>query len=128
MGGACKARAGCALQGSNKTGGHCTTCLFPTYPGLESIDVATYKQMDFSDKWVYFLGDISIRQMYGEFAALVHRAQVRPASSLLQPSLGWSAPVRSAGFCIIVSMQSMKPRHSLLTSVLHKMSYNSTWL
>ena len=73
-----------ALQGLNKSGGHCATCLFPTYPGLESINVAAYKQIDFSNKWVYFLGDISIRQMYGEFAALVHRAQVRQS-----PTLSW---------------------------------------
>ena len=66
-----------ALQGLNSSGGHCPTCFLPTYPGLASIDVAAYKQMDFSNQWVYFLGDITIRQMYGEFAALVHRAQVR---------------------------------------------------
>ena len=64
------------MQGLNSSGGHCPTCLFPTYPGINGIDVAAYKQTDFSNQWVYFLGDVTVRQMYGEFAALVHRAQV----------------------------------------------------
>ena len=55
----------------------CPTCFFPTYPGIEAIKPAAYKLMDFSNKWVYFFGDITVRQMYGEFAAIVHRAQVR---------------------------------------------------
>ncbi len=27
-------------------------------------------------RWIYFLGDVTVRQIYGEFAAIVHRAQV----------------------------------------------------
>jgi hypothetical protein len=55
----------------------CPTCFFPTYPGIEAINLAAYKLMDLSNKWVYFSGDVTVRQMYGEFAAIVHRAQVR---------------------------------------------------
>ena len=68
-----------SLQELNSSGGPCPTCLFPSYPGINSIDVAAHRHMDFSNQWIYFLGDISIRQMYGKFAALVHRAQVRQA-------------------------------------------------
>ncbi|KAK9908144.1 hypothetical protein WJX75_003271 [Coccomyxa subellipsoidea] len=31
--------------------------------------------MDFTDTWIYFLGDVTVRQIYGEFAAIVHNAQ-----------------------------------------------------
>lgn len=61
----------------------CSTCFFPTYPGIEAISPAAYKLMDFSNKWVYFFGDVTVRQMYGEFAAIVHRAQVRTDLSYL---------------------------------------------
>ena len=47
--------------------------------GIEEIQVLMQKmnpQADFSDQWVYFLGDVTVRQMYGEFAAWVHGAQV----------------------------------------------------
>lgn len=55
----------------------CSNCLFPTYPYASSINVKAYPPMDFSDTWVYFLGDVTVRQIYGEFAAIVHNAQVR---------------------------------------------------
>jgi hypothetical protein len=76
----------------------CPTCLFPTYPYASSIDVAAYPPMDFTDTWIYFLGDVTVRQIYGEFAAIVHNAQVRPAWSskfCLQYNQPCSLPCRS---------------------------------
>ena len=68
------------MQAINGTAEHCSTCLFPTYPYIKAIDVDDYELMDFSNKWVYFLGDVTVRQMYGELAAIVHKAQVKAAS------------------------------------------------
>lgn len=72
------------VQNMNTSGAPCPTCFFPTYPGIDQIDVDAYPQADFSNQWVYFLGDVTVRQMYGEFAAWVHRAQVNhPVLSLI---------------------------------------------
>ena len=61
------------IDGSAK---RCQTCLFPTYPHINAIDVAAYNHIDFSNQWVYFLGDVTVHQMYGEFSAILHRAPV----------------------------------------------------
>lgn len=72
------------VQKMNTSGAPCPTCFFPTYPGIDRINVDAYPQADFSNQWVYFLGDVTVRQMYGEFAAWVHRAQVNhPVLSLI---------------------------------------------
>lgn len=55
----------------------CKGCLFPTYPGLTGIQPERVRLLDLRDKWIYFLGDVTLRQMYGEFAALVHTSQVK---------------------------------------------------
>ena len=64
------------MQAINGSAERCQTCFFPTYPYVDAIDFNAYKLTDFSNKWVYFLGDVTVRQMYGEFAATVHRSQV----------------------------------------------------
>lgn len=64
------------LQAINGSAERCRTCFFPTYPYVDAIDLSAYKSTDFSNQWVYFLGDVTVRQMYGEFAAIVHRSQV----------------------------------------------------
>ena len=64
------------MQDVDGSAERCQTCLFPTYPHISAIDLATYQYMDFSNQWVYFLGDMTMRQMYGEFTAILHRMQV----------------------------------------------------
>ena len=64
------------MQAINGSAERCRTCFFPTYPYVDAIDLAAYKPTDFSNQWVYFLGDVTVRQMYGEFAATMHRSQV----------------------------------------------------
>ncbi|CAK0784612.1 hypothetical protein CVIRNUC_007816 [Coccomyxa viridis] len=63
-------------QAINGSAERCRTCFFPTYPYVDAIDLAAYKPTDFSNQWVYFLGDVTVRQMYGEFAATMHRSQL----------------------------------------------------
>lgn len=55
----------------------CKTCFFPTYPHVESLDLATYRPNDFTNKWIYFSGDSTLRQVYGEFYGIIHRTQVQ---------------------------------------------------
>ena len=81
------------MQAINGSAERCPTCFFPTYPYIDAIDLAAYKPTDFSNQWVYFLGDVTVRQMYGEFAATVHRSQVS-STALSCPSASqvvWSA-------------------------------------
>lgn len=81
------------FQGMSGTIERCSNCLFPTYPYASSINVTAYPPMDFSDTWMYFLGDVTVRQIYGEFAAIVHNAQVRhlsPCSRMKSCKVPWS--------------------------------------
>lgn len=75
----CDPTAFAPFQGMSGTVERCSSCLFPTYPYASSINVTAHPPMDFSDTWVYFLGDVSVRQIYGEFAAIVHNAQLGKA-------------------------------------------------
>lgn len=54
----------------------CKTCFYPTYPSLSDFDLAAYKPMDFSKQWIYFHGDSTLRQVYGEFYGIIHKTQV----------------------------------------------------
>ena len=54
----------------------CKTCFFPSYPGINSIDLDAYKPMDFTEQWIYFHGDSTLRQVYGEFYGIIHKTQV----------------------------------------------------
>ena len=80
--GVCDPKSFAPFQVISGTAETCATCLFPSYPYASSIDVAAYPTMDFTDRWIYFLGDVTVRQIYGEFAAIVHNAQVRQALTL----------------------------------------------
>ncbi len=61
----------------------CKTCFFPTYPGINSLDLAKYPAQDFTNQWIYFSGDSTLRQVYGEFYGIIHRTQVCACSLLL---------------------------------------------
>ena len=78
------------MQNVDGSAERCQTCLFPTYPHISAVDLAAYEYMDFSNQWVYFLGDLTVRQMYGEFAAILHRMQVS-SSVFIFTSLGVDA-------------------------------------
>ena len=54
----------------------CKTCFFPTYPDIDKINVSHYKPLDLSHEWIYFHGDSTLRQVYGEFYSIVHKTQV----------------------------------------------------
>ena len=54
----------------------CKTCFFPSYPGIDSINLDAYKPMDFTEQWIYFHGDSTLRQVYGEFYGIIHKTQV----------------------------------------------------
>lgn len=54
----------------------CKTCFFPAYPRINDIKLDAYKPMDFSNQWVYFHGDSTLRQVYGEFYSIIHKTQV----------------------------------------------------
>lgn len=54
----------------------CKTCFFPTYPHVADLDLAKYPKADFTDKWIYFAGDSTLRQFFGEFYGIIHRTQV----------------------------------------------------
>lgn len=62
----------------------CKTCFFPTYPVIESLDLSKYKPVDFTNQWIYFAGDSTLRQVYGEFYGIIHRTQVRTLMLLMQ--------------------------------------------
>ena len=54
----------------------CKTCFFPAYPGINSLNLDAYKPMDFTEQWIYFHGDSTLRQVYGEFYGIIHKTQV----------------------------------------------------
>lgn len=64
----------------------CKSCFFPTYPGLNSFELAKYPAQDFDNQWIYFSGDSTLRQVYGEFYGIIHRTQVCACSLLLSAS------------------------------------------
>ncbi len=61
----------------------CKTCFFPTFPGINSLDLAKYPAQDFTNQWIYFSGDSTLRQVYGEFYGIIHRTQVCACRLLL---------------------------------------------
>ena len=87
------------LQAINGSAARCQTCFFPTYPYVDAIDLSAYKPMDFSKQWVYFLGDVTVRQMYGEFTATVHRSQVSNTATLESLSIMAEG---GGGGCILI--------------------------
>ena len=64
----------------------CKTCLFPNSAATASSTHQPGMTLDFSDKWIYFLGDVTLRQVYGELAAAVVNAEV-----------GWTCAYTAAG-------------------------------
>lgn len=54
----------------------CKTCFFPTYPGINSLDLTNHQAQDFTNQWIYFSGDSTLRQVYGEFYGIIHQTQV----------------------------------------------------
>lgn len=46
------------------------------YPRINGINISAYNPMDFSKQWIYFHGDSTLRQVYGEFYSVVHKTQV----------------------------------------------------
>lgn len=54
----------------------CKTCIFPNSAATASSTHQAGMTLDFTDKWIYFLGDVTLRQVYGEVAAAVANAQV----------------------------------------------------
>ena len=54
----------------------CKTCIFPNSAATASSTHQPGVTLDFTDKWIYFLGDVTLRQVYGEVAAAVANAQV----------------------------------------------------
>lgn len=61
----------------------CKTCFFPRYPGINSLDLTNYPAHDFKDQWIYFSGDSTMRQVYGEIYGIVHRTKVCAGSVLM---------------------------------------------
>ena len=54
----------------------CRSCYFPSQSGNVP---PSSSPLDLSNKWVYFAGDSTLRQFYGEFYGIIHRTQVLPA-------------------------------------------------
>lgn len=58
----------------------CKTCFIPRVGHNNSLNPADYPKVDLSDNWLYFAGDSTLRQLYGEFYGIIHRSQVRPGA------------------------------------------------
>ena len=54
----------------------CKTCFFPSFPGINSINLDAYKPMDFTGEWIYFHGDSTLRQVYGEVRGIIDEKEV----------------------------------------------------
>ena len=54
----------------------CKTCLFPSFPGISSINLDAYKPIDFTDQWIYFHGDSTLRQVYGKIRGILDEKEV----------------------------------------------------
>ena len=52
----------------------CHTCYFPANG---SMNPSEYGTIDFSNKWIYFAGDSTLRQVWGQFKAVLEEAQVQ---------------------------------------------------
>ena len=61
------------LEHIGKGVSNCPTCYFPI---ANSLSPADYEPLDFSNKWVYFAGDSTLRQFYGEFVGVLLQKQV----------------------------------------------------
>lgn len=81
----------------------CKTCFFPSYPGINSINLDAYKPMDFTEQWIYFHGDSTLRQVYGEFYGIIHKTQValfqRSKSRLRVCSMHFTLCIRIKSCC-----------------------------
>jgi hypothetical protein len=51
----------------------CKSCYFPI---ADSLTPSEYEPLDFTNKWVYFAGDSTLRQFYGEFVGVLLQKQV----------------------------------------------------
>ena len=67
----------------------CRTCFFPSFPGINSINLDAHKSMDFTGKWIYFHGDSTLRQVYGEVRGIIEEKEVLlpPKNGLKEESL-----------------------------------------
>lgn len=54
----------------------CQTCVFPTYARVNGLDTTKILQVDLSNKWIYFLGDSTTKQLHEQFLAYLDEPQV----------------------------------------------------
>ncbi len=54
----------------------CQTCVFPTYARVNGLDTTKILQLDLSNKWIYFLGDSTTKQLHEQFLAYLDEPQV----------------------------------------------------
>lgn len=53
----------------------CQTCVFPTYARVNGLDTTIILQADLSNKWIYFLGDSTTKQLHEQFLAYLDEPQ-----------------------------------------------------
>ena len=59
----------------------CKTCFVPRVGHNNTLKPADYPKVDLSDNWLYFAGDSTLRQLYGEFYGIIHRSTVRHSAT-----------------------------------------------
>ena len=61
---------------AGRSAARCKTCLLPAFPAVKHIERAQHHMLNMHDKQLLFFGDMTLRQMHGEFAGLAHGARV----------------------------------------------------
>lgn len=54
----------------------CQTCVFPVYQRVNGLDTTKILHLELSNKWIYFLGDSTTRQLHEQFLAYLDEPQV----------------------------------------------------
>ncbi len=54
----------------------CQTCVFPVYQRVNGLDTTKILHLELSNKWMYFLGDSTTRQLHEQFLAYLDEPQV----------------------------------------------------
>lgn len=73
----------------------CQTCVFPVYQRVNGLDTTKILLLELSNKWIYFLGDSTTRQLHEQFLAYLDEPQVRNSLSIVNEAPKETASISS---------------------------------
>jgi hypothetical protein len=75
----------------------CQTCVFPVYQCVNGLDTTKILLLELSNKWIYFLGDSTTRQLHEQFLAYLDEPQVRNSLSIINEAPKETASIPICG-------------------------------